>query len=112
AAERERHSLSEVAQANLKRLQEALRSLEEFGKLLGGNLGERIEQLRYRSYTLERALLLGATARERLAGCFVQVLMTGSTCSAALDWTIAEAASGGATMFQLREKSLGDRELL
>jgi len=112
AAERERHSLRDVAQANLKRLQEALRSLEEFGKLHGGAVGERVEQLRYRSYTLERALLLGASARERLAGCTVQVLLTGSLCSAALDWTIAEAAAGGATMFQLREKTLSDRALL
>lgn len=112
ATERERHSLPEVAQANLKRLQEALRSLEEFGKLHGGDLGGRLEELRYRSYTLERALLLGTAARERLAGCTIQVLLTGSSCSAALDWTIAEAAAGGATMVQLREKNLGDGALL
>src|SRR5262249_20140826 len=63
-AEWERHRLRDVVQANLKRLQEALRSLEEFGKLFGGDIGERVERLRYRGYTLERALLLGATARE------------------------------------------------
>jgi thiamine-phosphate pyrophosphorylase len=40
------------------------------------------------------------------------VLLTGSKCLASLDWTIAEAAAGGATMFQLREKDLSDRELL
>ena len=111
-AERERHSLREVAHANFKRLQEALRSLEEFGKLFGGDLGARVEELRYRSYTLERAILLGAAARERLAGCTVQVLLTGRLCSAALDWTVAEAAAGGAGMVQLREKDLSDRELL
>jgi thiamine-phosphate pyrophosphorylase len=31
---------------------------------------------------------------------------------ASLDWTIREAAAGGATVFQLREKKLGDRELV
>src|SRR5262249_14416748 len=41
AAEQERHRLSDIVQANLKRLQEALRSLEEFGKLLGGGMGEQ-----------------------------------------------------------------------
>src|SRR5204862_4332083 len=30
----------------------------------------------------------------------------------ALDWTIREAAAGGADVFQLREKSLTDRDLL
>src|SRR5262249_37154940 len=85
AAEGVRHSLREVVLAAGKRLQEALRSLEEFGKLLGGEVGERLEQLRYRSYTLERALLLGASARARLKDCTIQVLLTGSLCSAALD---------------------------
>jgi thiamine-phosphate pyrophosphorylase len=112
ASERERHSLGEVVGANVKRLQEALRSLEEFGKLISPDLGARLEGLRYRAYTLERALLLGSTARQRLAECRLQVLLTGSTCAAALDWTIAEAADGGATMFQLREKNLSDRALL
>src|SRR5439155_26745326 len=67
---------------------------------------------RYRSYTLERAVLLGTDARQRLAGARLYVLLTRSRCAAALDWTIAEAAAGGATIFQLREKGRGDRELL
>src|SRR5207248_3818354 len=100
------------ALANLKRLQEALRTLEEFGKLHGPDLGRAVEALRYRSYTLERAVLLGADARQRLAGARLYVLLTRSRCAAALDWTIAEAAAGGATVFQLREKGRGDRELL
>jgi thiamine-phosphate pyrophosphorylase len=42
----------------------------------------------------------------------VYVLLTGRLCAAALDWTIAEAAAGGADVFQLREKELDDRRLL
>ncbi|HZT83214.1 MAG TPA: thiamine phosphate synthase, partial [Gemmataceae bacterium] len=112
AAERSRHSLPEVAQANLKRWQEALRSLEEFGKLLDPRLGESLEALRYRGYTLERAVLLGADARERLAAVRLCVLVTGSLCTHSPEWTVREAAAGGASMFQLREKGLSDRDLL
>jgi thiamine-phosphate pyrophosphorylase len=112
AREQERHSLLAVVQANLKRLQEALRSLEEFGKLVGPRLGQALEVVRYRSYTLERAIVLGTTARQRLADARLYVLLTGSACLAALDWTIREAAAGGARIFQLREKHLGDRALL
>ncbi len=111
-AERKRHGLRDIVQAGCKRLEEALRSLEEFGKLLSADLGTRLEQLRYRAYTLERALLTGTTARERLGKCSLQVLLTGSLCAAALDWTIEEAAGAGADMVQLREKKLSDRELL
>jgi thiamine-phosphate pyrophosphorylase len=110
--EQSRHSLQAVVQANLKRLQEALRSLEEYGKLCSPELGAALEKLRYRSYTLERALVLGATARQRLADARLYVLVTGSLCRAALEWTIQEAAAGGAQIIQLREKDLVDRELL
>ena len=107
-----RRSPAEVARVNLKRLQEALRSLEEFGKLLGPDLAGRLEALRYRTYTLERSLVVGQDAREKLDGAKVYVLLTGSACAGALDWTIREAADGGADVFQLREKELSDRDLL
>jgi thiamine-phosphate pyrophosphorylase len=112
AAEQQRHSLTAVVQANLKRLQEALRSLEEFSKLHRADLGRELENLRYRSYTLERAILQGTDSRQRLADARLYVLLTGSQCTAALDWTIQEAAAGGVQIFQLREKSLADRQLL
>jgi thiamine-phosphate pyrophosphorylase len=112
ATEQKRDSFEAVVQANCKRLQEALRSLEEFGKLRGPDIGAAVEQLRYRAYTLERALVLTADARQRLADARLYVLLTGSQCYASLDWTIQEAAAGGAQIFQLREKSLNDRQLL
>jgi thiamine-phosphate pyrophosphorylase len=110
--EKERHSLEDVVLANLKRLQEALRSLEEFGKTKSPGLGELLEKLRYRAYTLERAMVLGGHARQRLAEVNLCVIVTGSICAAALDWTIKEAVAGGAGMVQLREKELDDRGLL
>ncbi len=112
ASEHDRPSLLAVAQANLKRLQETLRSLEEFAKVRSPDLGSALEPLRYRSYTLERAIVLGTTARQRLAEARLYVLVSGSECRAALDWTIREAAAGGAQIIQLREKNLTDRDLL
>jgi thiamine-phosphate pyrophosphorylase len=111
-SEYHRGSPTEVAAANLKRLQESLRSLEEFGKLLGPNLARELESLRYGAYTLERALVLGSAARNRLEDARLYVLLTGSRCQASLDWTIERAAAGGADVIQLREKDLPDRELL
>jgi thiamine-phosphate pyrophosphorylase len=107
-----RESPADVARVNFKRLQEALRSLEEFGKVLAPDFAGGLEALRYRTYTLERAVGIGADARSRLAQAKLYVLLTASQCTAALDWTIREAAGGGAEVFQLREKSLSDRELL
>jgi thiamine-phosphate pyrophosphorylase len=112
AGEQERTSLLDVVQTNWKRLQEALRSLEEYGKLRSAGLGQGLERLRYRAYTLEREVVLGGFARQRLADARLCVLVAGSQCVAAIDWTIKQAAAGGAEMIQLREKNLSDRDLL
>lgn len=112
AHEEQRTSLMDVVHANAKRLQEALRSLEEFGKLYSPQLGRSLEELRYQSYTVEKALVLGTASRQRLLDASVMVLVSGKHCRASLEWTITEAAAGGASIIQLREKSLCDRELL
>jgi thiamine-phosphate pyrophosphorylase len=112
AREQSRHSLEAVVRANVKRLQEALRSLEEFGKVRSPTVGAALEQLRYRSYTVERMLLPGAAARQRLVDVNLYVLLAGAQCQRSLEETVRDAAAGGAQMFQLREKSLTDRDLL
>jgi thiamine-phosphate pyrophosphorylase len=110
--ERRRESLLDVARAGCKRLQEALRSLEEFGKLQSPELGEAFEQLRYRGYGLEQALILGAESRHRLETVRLMVLVTESLCRRPLEWVVREAAAGGADAIQLREKELSNRDLL
>jgi thiamine-phosphate pyrophosphorylase len=112
AGEYTRETPDQVAKVNFKRLQESLRSLEEFGKLIEPRFSREIEQIRYSAYTLERTTLFGGDARSRLADARVYVLLTGAQCVGTLDWTIAEAAAGGATVFQLREKELSDGELI
>jgi thiamine-phosphate pyrophosphorylase len=112
-AEYRRTSSAHVAEVNLKRVQESLRSLEEFGKVLESSFAKQIEQTRYAVYTLEAALLRTATPlRAKLNDARLYMLLTGSQCTAALDWTIREAAAGGVRVFQMREKNLSDRELI
>lgn len=107
-----RQSPADVARVNFKRLQEALRSLEEFGKVLAPQLVAGLEAIRYRAYTVERTVGLGVDARARLENARLYVLLTGANCAASLDWTIQQAAAGGADVVQLREKALSDRDLL
>jgi thiamine-phosphate pyrophosphorylase len=112
SSEQQRDSPLDVAAVNLKRLQEALRTLEEFGKIHSTTMAAAIEQFRYRAYTLERAIVLGASARDRLQNALIQVLLSSTSCAGSLEWTIKEAAGGGADVIQLREKGLHDRDLL
>jgi thiamine-phosphate pyrophosphorylase len=108
----QRPTLHAVLQANAKRLQEALRCLEEYGKMVETAFAEQIEKIRYESYTLERALMKTARAAERLANVQLYVLVTDALCRCSLAGTVREAALGGAQMIQLREKDLDDRTLL
>lgn len=98
--------------ANLHRAEEALRSLEEFGRLLDPLLGPAFERLRYDLYTLEKALSTTASAQQRLADRNLYVLLTTSACTHPVEELIRAAAAGGAGIFQVREKSMTDRHLL
>ena len=111
-AEWQRPSVAAVVQANAKRLQEALRSLEEYGKVLSSDFAQRIEKIRYQTYTLERALVQAKSARDRLAETRLCVLVTDALCRASLVGTVKEAILGGAQMIQLREKNVDDRTFL
>lgn len=112
SGEYSRTSPEQVAQVNFKRLQESLRSLEEFGKLESAAFAREAEAIRYQAYTLEKVVLKTGARHESLLAAKIYVLLTGAQCVGTLDWTIAEAAAAGASVFQLREKTLPDRELL
>jgi thiamine-phosphate pyrophosphorylase len=112
SAESYRPSIRAVLQANAQRLQEALRGLEEYGKVQSPEFGSAIEKLRYRAYTLQRALVVGQSARERLRHAQLYLLVSKGSCAASIEWTIREAVAGGVSIVQLREKDKTDRQLL
>jgi thiamine-phosphate pyrophosphorylase len=112
ASEMSRPGVEAVARANCKRVEEALRTLEEFGKTVSVELALRCEQLRYRVYSVERALLTNGSARERLADCRLYLLVTGTALGDELERVVRAALAGGVDAVQLREKALCDRTLL
>lgn len=112
AMESTRQSTLHVAQANFKRAQEAMRTLEEFGKTISGGIAAEFEQLRYRLYTLEKAVLTTTNSRERLADCHLYLLVTEALCHHGSGPAIHGALAGGVGIVQLREKELSDRRLV
>ncbi len=111
-AEARRADTAAVLAANFARLQESLRSLEEFGKLVDPEAAGHFKQLRYASYTLHRAVDTARRSRQRLAEVHLYVLLEGR--GQPLDFRgIAEGlVEAGAGILQLRDKRLRDRELL
>jgi thiamine-phosphate pyrophosphorylase len=111
AGEGQREEIGQVLAANFTRLQEALRSLEEFAKILDPDVSAPLKQFRYRAYTLQRAVEITRTSASRLAAARLYVLLDGR---ASLDEFAALARSlvqSGAHVIQLRDKRLDDRRL-
>ena len=111
-AERSRASIEAVAAAAAKRASEALRCIEEYGKLVDPRAAARVEQLRYRLYAVEQDSLVAAPLRRRLREARLHVLITESLCRGPWLTVCEQAVAGGADVIQLREKTLSDRELL
>jgi thiamine-phosphate pyrophosphorylase len=107
-----RATTADVVIAAGKRLSEALRVIEEYGKTVSETFGRAVEQLRYRGYDLEQRLRGCLEARERFDRVRLYVLLTASLCRG--DWfqTARAAIAGGADCLQLREKSVSDAELV
>jgi len=106
-----RTGAADVAQAALKRLEEALRSLEEYGKTVRVEAAQELEAIRYAAYELE--LQLFKLPRGRLAGASLYVLLTRTGGESRDLVGIGRAAlRGGARILQLRDKAAGDRQLL
>ncbi len=114
--EQRRSDADQIRIANLRRVQESLRSLEEFGKLLSTEFAEAMKQLRYRTYVIEKPLLSGCEDNNsrsvRLRRSQLYVLITESQCRLPWKEVVQQALAGGADILQLREKHCSDRELL
>lgn len=112
ASERIRPALDSVVLANCKRVEEALRTLEEFGKLLNPNAAARIEALRYRFYSVEQNLASRRSVSERLAHARLYLLLTDRLCPRGLGPVAHAALASGVDVVQLREKDVSDQRLL
>ena len=102
----------EVCIASQERLQQALRSLEEFCKTILPETASRFEQLRYRAYTLGKAIGTVRRNDERLAGAQLYVLIDGGKSADEFETQVKTLCSAGVDLIQLRDKRLEDRELL
>lgn len=112
ATERARENPRAVLTANFKRTAEALRTLEEYSKLIDDWLAGRFEVLRYDVYTLEKLTLTAVGSHRALGDARLMVLVGGLPTLGDLTWVVGEALAGGADVIQLREKNLPDREWL
>lgn len=110
-SEMSRQEGRQVVIANLKRVQEAARCLEEYGKLVSASLAGDAKALRFSSYELEK-LFMPLLAEKHLD--LSLYVITGEKFSHGRPTiqVVEEAIAGGATVIQLREKDYPAKRLV
>ncbi len=112
ANEHGRQSVADLIGANWQRVQQGLRVLEEYTKLLPGETSQSVERLRYRAYTLAKATLVGRASQERLDACRLYVLVSVLESAEKFATTVKPLIESGVDVIQLRDKQATDRVLL
>lgn len=104
--EERRQDLRAVLLANLCRVQESLRVLEEYGKLRAPEMGKVCKRLRYQVYILETELFRPRQHRlERLKAAPLYLV---TSPQPNLPATVEAALAGGLTLVQYRDKTAED----
>ena len=102
--EEQRAGLQQLLEANFCRVEEALRVLEEYGKVYDPNMGKAFKQMRYRVYTLESDLLAYRRYQQLLRS---QLYLVTSGRDNLLG-VVEAALQGGLTLVQYRDKTSDD----
>jgi len=102
--EEQRSSIQHLLEANFCRVEEALRVLEEYGKIYDPNMGKAFKQMRYRVYTLESNLLAYRRYQQLLRS---QLYLVTSGRDNLLG-VVEAALQGGLTLVQYRDKTSDD----
>lgn len=111
-SEGQRQDAAAVLTANWKRLQEALRSLEEFSKPLPESPATHFESLRYRCYTLERAMAVNKASNAKLGLAKLYLLLDCRADEEEFHTLAAKLIASPVDVIQLRDKQADDRTLL
>jgi thiamine-phosphate pyrophosphorylase len=102
--EEQRTDLEHLLQANLARIQEALRVLEEYGKLYKTDMALSCKQMRYRVYTLESKLCSNLPL-SKLKDALLYLV---TSPSANILEIIEASLKAGLTLVQYRDKHTDD----
>ena len=109
--EQARSNWQDLLTANFKRLEQALRSLEEHAKLIDTTAAQKFEQMRYLAYSLEKMVVTTLAANDLFSPGSVYVLIDGQGSEGAFESLVTKLLDAETEVVQLRDKTLDDRLL-
>ncbi len=114
---KDKKNLSSAIVANSRRVQEALRTLEELAKIEGSVLpvsSEKLQQARFTMYTIEKNLLSRLLRQDKMKlikGLYAIIDTRSLKGRNPLEFT-GQVIRGGAKIIQLRDKTTSKKDLL
>lgn len=115
SAEVHRCDLADVVSAACTRVQQALRCLEEYGKLVDSAFASEVEAIRYLAYDcfarIELRCRCGLSRGERLRDVRLYALIDAGHSQSDLIHRMTELSRCGVEIIQLRDSSVDDRTL-
>lgn len=110
--ELKRGDLSEIIPAAAERITQALRNLEEYGKLVSPEFGQQFKQVRYESYDLLAKAELRLMSSSQMDDCLLYLLIDCEMSSDAFATYVAGLAENGVDAVQIRDKSADGAKLI
>lgn len=107
----EPRDVAETVEANFKRLQEAVRCIEEYGQDRGP-LHMMAQLIRLAAYELESEIVGALGPRRAIREARLYVILTAEVAGNSLAEAARRVLEGGAQLLQVREKMMSDRAIV
>ncbi len=111
-SEYERKTETGIVQSNMSRLQQSLRTIEEYSKTIAADTARKIEQIRYVSYTLEKAIVTTMMSLRNLGDARICVLIDARDDMSTFAHRVTQLIESGVDLIQLRDKHQEARDLV
>jgi len=107
-----RKNVVQILTANFKRIEEALRVLEEYTKTISLNYANRLSKLRFEAYAIERKIQGYLAFKSQFLKAQLYVLLPEGLSLRHIRSYTQALSRGGADIIQLREKAITDKAFL
>ncbi len=109
--EKKRKNLQEIIASNFSRVEESIRVLEEYSKILKSKTTGKIKKIRLDLYNIQKEIQLSVYRKELSSRLGLYIITDEEIAGKSNEQIVRQAVKGGADTIQLRDKSGSDKKL-
>ncbi|MCK4904806.1 thiamine phosphate synthase [bacterium] len=109
--EKKRNNIQEIIASNFSRVEESIRVLEEYSKLINLKVTDKIKKIRFDLYNIQKKIQLSIYRKELTSKLGLYIITDEKIAGKSNAKIVIEAVKGGADTIQLRDKTCSDKKL-